>query len=129
FADEKLIVASNSLQAVHATPGVPHDVDELAVADYLMFGFFLDTDRTMYRRIKRLPPAHCGVLGGQLRRYWSLPAEFDGKFNDGDVVEEFRSLLKLAVKERSDCAKVALSLSGGLDSGSIAVALSDLRGG
>ena len=99
-------------------------LNEIAVGDYLLFGVNQDQATTIYKDIQRLPPGHTlTVENNQIRiqRYWtpSLPAEI--RFRDPDsYVERFSELLSRAVEDRLRTRRVAVSMSGGLDSTSLA---------
>lgn len=111
---------SNTLQCLLSDSDVSCSLDEVAVADFLMFGENWHEDRTFYRDIRRLPAANCGNItaeGISLRRYWelSLPEPLPYK-HEQDVVESFRVVLKEAVRDRVPDDRVGVLMSGGLDS-------------
>jgi asparagine synthase (glutamine-hydrolysing) len=99
-------------------------LNEIAVGDYLLFGVNQDQSTTIFKDIQRLPPGHTLIVENnqiKIQRYWapSLPAEI--RFRDPDsYVERFSELLTLAVQDRVRTARVAVSMSGGLDSTSLA---------
>ena len=105
-------------------PTVSNTLNEIAVGDYLLFGVNQDQSTTTFKEIQRLPPAHTLTVtndGIKIRRYWSpsLPAEV--RFpNRESYVERFRELLARAVADRLRTDRVAISMSGGLDSTSLA---------
>ncbi|MGH9219933.1 MAG: asparagine synthetase B family protein, partial [Vicinamibacterales bacterium] len=119
------IVFSNTLDCVRLHPDVGGALNELSIADFLLFGFNHDTSATAFARIRRLPPAH--ALSGaadapRVGRYWALPA--DGRLRyrrSADYVEHFRELLRAAVDDRIRVSGPAIWMSGGLDSTAIAV--------
>src|SRR6185369_10150059 len=54
-------------------------------------------------------------------RYWTLPVEPPFSFrNAGDYIENFRELMTTAVRDRVRTSRVAVFMSGGLDSSSLA---------
>ena len=56
------IVVSNTLAAV-LDAGVPHDLDEDAIADVVAEGYNEDPATTVYRAVRCVPPAHTLRLG------------------------------------------------------------------
>jgi asparagine synthase (glutamine-hydrolysing) len=124
------LIASNTLPALLAHPGLPRDLNELAIADFLLFGSMQDADSTAYAQIRCLPAAHgmtCSVNGRMAtRRYWSLPT--DGRIRyrrQREYVEHFTDLLTAAIDDRLPQDRVAIFMSGGLDSTSIAAVAKD----
>ena len=72
------LVFSNTLNCLRMHPDVSDKLNDLAIADFLLFGFNQDPATTTFADINRVPPAHCltwqdGAL--QVRRYWTLPQE------------------------------------------------------
>jgi asparagine synthase (glutamine-hydrolysing) len=105
-------------------------LDEMAINDFLLFGQGRDPARTTFARIERVPPAHIAILdedGIRFRRYWSVPVA-DVPRKTGDAVEEFRAVFAQAVADRA-AERVAISLSGGVDSTAVAATLARLRPG
>src|SRR6185369_11720256 len=99
------------------------------IGDYLVFGLNQDLSSTTFREIQRLPPAHSLTLHNgalSIRRYWTPDTSKEIRYRDRDsYVERFNELLKRAVRDRlSD--RVAVSMSGGLDSTSLAAVACDL---
>ena len=72
------IVFSNTLDCVRLHPGVSSELNDLAIADFLLFGANQEFDTTSFHDIQRLPPAHC-LTGSReaitCRRYWTLPID------------------------------------------------------
>jgi len=104
-------------------------LNEIAVGDYLLFGVNQDNATTIFKDIQRLPPGHTLTLTNnevKINRYWepSLPEEL--RFRDRqEYVERFSELLSMAVKDRLRTDRVAISMSGGLDSTSLAAIASE----
>jgi len=120
----RTFVFSNTLNCVRGYPGVTDRLNDQAVADFLLFDTNQDPATTFFADVGRLPPAHCltaadGKLA--LARYWSLPAENELlRLKPADTVAGFRELLGTAVADRLRTDRVGVSMSGGLDSASIA---------
>ncbi len=119
---QTLVVASEEC-AVLAHPGVGNHLNEQTVARYLAV-LPPAEGQTFFAEVSELPPAHLLVAdrdGVRLRRYWQpdltpLPVR-----SEGEVVEEWRALLRDAV---AAClrtpSRVGVLMSGGLDSTSVA---------
>ena len=110
-------------------PVVSNTLNEIAVGDYLLFGVNQDNSTTIFKDIQRLPPGHTLTVANneiKIRRYWepSLPAEVRYKDSES-YVEHFSELLSQAVKDRLRTDRVAISMSGGLDSTSLAAIASE----
>ncbi|HEX3253161.1 MAG TPA: asparagine synthase-related protein [Pyrinomonadaceae bacterium] len=115
---------SSTLNELRRDPTVSNTLNEIAVGDYLLFGVNQDNSTTIFKDIQRLPPGHTLTVANdeiKIRRYWtpSLPAEVRYR-DDESYVERFLELLSLAVKDRLRTERVAISMSGGLDSTSLA---------
>lgn len=118
------ICFGNSLSAVRQYPALSCDYDLHYFGDYLLNGLCLDSSRTAYEQIKRLPAGHTLEVsrdGVRVERFSSLPVEepFRRK-KSSEYVEEYRELLTQAVRERLPAKGAAVFLSGGLDSTAIA---------
>ncbi|MBX9791336.1 MAG: asparagine synthase (glutamine-hydrolyzing) [Pirellulales bacterium] len=84
-------------------------------------------EETCFDSIKRLLPAHnltVSRYGVKLERYWDYPTEVDTNITPADAAEALRQHLieSLRLRMRSD-VPVGITLSGGVDSSSIACLL------
>lgn len=99
-------------------------LNEIAIGDYLLFGVNQDQSTTVFKDIQRLPPAHTLTVENnqvKIRRYWTPSIPADVRFrNPESYVERFSEVLERAVKDRVRTDRVAVSMSGGLDSTSLA---------
>lgn len=124
-------IVTNTLPALLEIPELADELDEAAIADFLLFGRNLDAARTTYAGIRRVPAAHLLRIdrnGSSLERYWEVPSDPQPvRMTEEDVHAEYRRLLSLAVKDRSRADRVAISLSGGLDSNAVAASLTRER--
>jgi len=115
---------SNSLNCVRLHPGVGDSLNDLAVADFLIFGANQEHGTTAFADVRRLPPAHTLKWEDDtlsLRRYWTLPDDGQIRYRRaGDYVEHFKEELRVAVGDRLRANKVGVLMSGGLDSPAIA---------
>jgi asparagine synthase (glutamine-hydrolysing) len=124
------LLFGNTLDCLRQHPDVSARLNELAVADHLLFGFNQDPTTTTFADLRRLPPAHTLTAAhGRLRtrRYWSLPTDGSIRCHDPqEIVEQFRDLLRTAVADRLPAGNVAINMSGGLDSTSVAALAQDV---
>jgi asparagine synthase (glutamine-hydrolysing) len=119
-------VFSNTLDCVRLHPGVSGALDDVAVADFLVFNHPQDLDLTIWRDVRALPPAHTLVVeDGRVRvsRYWRLPLDPEPLRLPRvmDYVERFVDVLGSAVRDRlPENGDAAFFLSGGRDSTTLA---------
>jgi asparagine synthase (glutamine-hydrolysing) len=133
--NERFLMFSSDIDAIRVHPAVSDVVSDEFIADFLAFGASGDSNETVFRQIKRLPAAHCLILGGdefQLQQYWSVgeleKVEKLRYRRPSEYVDHYESVLEVAVTERLPAAHFALELSGGMDSSSIAaIAASQAR--
>ena len=117
------IVFGSEIKSLLADPEVPRDWRPEAIDQYLTL-LYVPAPDTVYRGIRKLPPAHVLVAeGGRTRvsRYWDLTFTGDGDPAREDAyLEELDHLLAEAVKLRlvSDVPLGAF-LSGGIDSSTV----------
>lgn len=144
--DGRFLFASE-IKALWAA-GAPRNMREDLLLLYLSSGlssFPLDDSGTSYKDIFQVPAAHFMVLPWQDRRmaspeagihtlpqatrYWDIDSSRQEPLNATAAVEKFRELLVDSVQKRlrSDIA-VGASLSGGVDSSSIAAIVSGFPG-
>jgi asparagine synthase (glutamine-hydrolysing) len=127
------VVFSNSVDCVRLYPAVSDRLNDLAVADFLLFNVNWDKAKTTFADIERLPPAHAAVWserGLQLRRYWTLPIDEPIFYaREDDYLDRFKELLQGAVADRLRTPRVSLFMSGGLDSTALAATASRLLQG
>jgi asparagine synthase (glutamine-hydrolysing) len=88
-------------------------------------GYNEDPGTTVFRAIRRVPPAHTLRLhpGGreEAHRYWTLPtAPIDRTRDAAAVVAEFRAVLEASVRDRIRSPSLVVFMSGGLDSTTLA---------
>jgi asparagine synthase (glutamine-hydrolysing) len=123
-------VFSNTLDCVRRHPAVSDRLDDLAIADFLLFDQNQNAAGSAFADIRRLPPAHTLVWSDgelQLRRYWTLPIDEPVYLKSRrDYVEQFRYLLRQSVRDRLRTDRVTVFMSGGLDSPLLAATARDL---
>jgi asparagine synthase (glutamine-hydrolysing) len=124
------LVFSNTLACLRIHPRVSDELNDSAIADFLLWGWNQDLGTTAFAGIQRLPAAHTLTwLEGRhrLTRYWTLPIEEPINHNRaGDYVEQFQELLRTAVDDRLRTDRVGVFMSGGLDSSTVAATASHL---
>ena len=112
--------------------GIPRDVNDGIVFDYLTRGYNDHTDETFFTHIHSFPARHTAVVGvdgkAAYKRYWHIDPESLARDPVDDVnntTEEFRDILEDSIRLRliSD-VPVGTCLSGGLDSSSIVAIIS-----
>lgn len=120
------LVVSNVLRAVRQHRRVSMRLDDLAIGDFLLFGACLEPARTSFADVARVPPAHtltCSASSPELhiRRYWAIEPGPERRFrNPQDYVDLYSHTLDAAVRDRTRGQPVAIMMSGGLDSTSVA---------
>jgi len=128
------VVFSNTLNSVRAHPDVSSALNEAAIYDFLVQGFNTDTATSFFADVRRLPPAHtihCSCAGAAAvpSRYWSPPIREPVRYKRAeDYIDRFKELLECAVSDRLRTNRVALFMSGGLDSVSVAAMAKKLLG-
>lgn len=122
-ASDDLFVCATSLAPLLELEGVRLEIDPQWVAEYLLY-LSMSFDRTPYRGVKKLPPAHSLTVTPQslrLRQYFTLSAEPELRLADSrDYVAAYREQLEEAIRCRLDSDyAIGSELSGGLDSSTI----------
>ena len=128
-----LLVFSNTLNCVRRHPAVSSELNDSAVADFLLFGLNCDNGSTTFRDVHRLPPAHFLAVSrknAEVARYWRPPVNGRIRYRrPADYVEHFREVFDAAVSDRMRTNRTGILLSGGLDSASVAATATKIRSG
>jgi asparagine synthase (glutamine-hydrolysing) len=118
------LIFSNTLDCVRRHPAVSNNLNDLAIADFLLFDMIQESGATSFRDIQRLPAAHtlmCTEAKVSTRRYWTLPmSEAIVHKDERECVDQFRELLDTAIADRLRTNGAGVMMSGGLDSATIA---------
>ncbi len=118
------LVFSNTLNCARLHQDVSSELNEIAIGDYLLFGINQDLTSTTFTNIQRLAQASSLASSHReqrIRRFWTPPADGNIRLPKfGDYVEQFRHLFSLAVGDRLRTPRISISMSGGLDSPSVA---------
>jgi asparagine synthase (glutamine-hydrolysing) len=131
YYDGKSFLCGTELVQVLADPRVPRDPDKGAIGEYLA-GSLITTEDTLYRHIKRLPPAHSirlGTDGFNLRRYFDLDQRRQVHYSDErEYADHFGEIFQEAILCRTRVlGPYGIHLSGGLDSTSIVGMAASMR--
>ena len=135
FFDGEQFLFASEMKALWAA-GVPRIPNLRMLFNFITIGYTTNPDQpgeTFFENIHKLPAASCltyQAINKQLtlEKYWDIdPEETDKKITDEEAIEKFTALFNTSVNRRlrSD-VPVGSSLSGGLDSSSIASVASSL---
>ena len=127
-------IISNNLYTLLQHPEVTKEVNDRAMAYYLMFGLhhWADKSITSFKDIQALPPANFLQFSNkrmEMKRYW-FPS--DGRpilqyKNDDDYIEHFLEVFRSSILDRVRKDSIVLPMSGGMDSTSIATMLVEMK--
>ena len=122
--DGRRFAFASDRKALLALPDVPRRLNELYLAQVLVAWSAYHRPDTIYLDIHRLPPAHTMTVtpdGVRVWRYWRLEDTPDLRLpTDEAYVEAFLDIFRQAVRCRLRSYRpVGVTLSGGLDSGSV----------
>jgi asparagine synthase (glutamine-hydrolysing) len=128
-----LVIFSNTLDCLRQHPAVSNRLNELAIADFLLFDMNQDSGTTSFTDIQRLPPAHilmCDQGKVSVQRYWELSVTTPVHYSrDLEYVERFNELLDTAVADRLRGESAGVLMSGGLDSPTVAASAQKVLAG
>jgi asparagine synthase (glutamine-hydrolysing) len=134
FADERMVAFAPSGHALLGLDGVSAELDELYLGQYLISWTAYHGMRTSLRTIRRLPPAHCVTVtpeGARARCYRRIEDVPELRLaSRSDYADGLREVFDEAVRVRLPAVgAVGVTLSGGLDSGSVAATAARRLGG
>src|SRR3972149_8709319 len=114
---------ASEAKALLSHPQVSAQPEDDLLADFLLDRFH-DQERTFFKGISSLPPAHAALIspkGFKKWRYWDFDPNKRIRLGSYQVyAEAFREVFEKSVKRRLRSAyPVAVSVSGGLDSSSV----------
>jgi len=134
FFDGEQFVFASEMKALWAAE-IKKEIDHGMLLNYIGLGWVknpVDLSQTFYKNIICLSQSHYLKLSlkdgkNEITQYWDLDKETVSTISEAEAVEQFQSLFSTSVKRRlrSD-VEVGTSLSGGLDSSSIAATISQL---
>ena len=120
-----LFLFSNTLDCIRQHPAVSNKLNDLAIADFLLFDMNQDPATTSFADIQRLPPAHTLTCEAGPRLSSPLLDSFRRSARSFQARPKNTSsasceLLDTAVADRLRTHSVAVFMSGGLDSPTVA---------
>lgn len=128
FFDGEQFLFASEMKAIWAA-GVEKTIDHSMLLNYIGLGWVKNPSnlsQTFYQNISSLPQSHCIKLNlrngsNEIVQYWDLDKETQATLTEAEAIEQFKQLFNTSVQRRlrSD-VEVGTSLSGGLDSSSIA---------
>lgn len=125
--DDGTFVFASEIKAIVQSGLVRPIISKAAVANFLTLRY-IPEGLTIYENVHCLPPGHCLTRRQgrtAVRTWWTPPPPMESPLAPQEAAEEFRRLMRQAVKRClvSD-VEVGLLLSGGLDSTTIAACAS-----
>jgi asparagine synthase (glutamine-hydrolysing) len=124
------VIFSNTLDCIRQDPRISARLNDLAIADFLLFGFNQEPATTSFAEIRRIPPAHCATWSRDdfgIRRYWSMPIEEPIFYKQAnDYIAHFHDLLHKSIADRLRTNRLGVFMSGGIDSPTLASTARDL---
>ena len=120
----RTLVFASEIKAILAAPGIHAEPDPDAVTDHVL-DRWIEPDRTCFLGIHSVPPGHALVAtpdGVRTERFWQF--DTSTRIRCGSIEEyadAFREVFGRAVRRRMPPGRVAVSVSGGLDSSSVYV--------
>ena len=113
------LVFASELKAILAVPGMPREMDPVALDEYLLYQY-VPHPRTIFRGVSKLPPAHYAVYRGgrlEIAPYWQPEFNAERRRPVAEYRERLRETLTEATRLRM-ISEVPLGsfLSGGVDS-------------
>jgi asparagine synthase (glutamine-hydrolysing) len=124
FVHDKALVFASSLPALLTHGSVNTDIDPVALNHYICFRAIV-SDRTLFKEIKKLPPAHWMTISadGRIEQqcYWQLNAaetqHSEQPISEQEWTQKLETSLFDSVRRRLEAdVPVGVLLSGGLDS-------------
>ena len=116
--------------AIFVDPDVAMRADRLAVALYVAY-LYSENDRSLYAGVRPLPAAHYMVCTRdklRIERYWRALPQTTLRGSIDDNAERYRDMLLRATRCRMRSPRpLAITVSGGMDSSSVAVLAETLR--
>jgi len=123
---------ASEIKALLSRPEVDRALDFEALDQFLTYEYVI-APRTIFRSIRKLPPAHYLIYRDgevSIHRYWDAADIELRSWTDADAADALRQTLAKAVRSQmmSD-VPLGLFLSGGIDSSAVGIMLRDAPGG
>ncbi|MGF1477876.1 MAG: asparagine synthase-related protein [Cyanophyceae cyanobacterium] len=125
-------IFSNTLSCLRQHPLISDRLNEQAIGDFLLFEMNYNLETTVWADIQRLPRAHTLSVTTEIQqqRYWELPVYEPIRYRRSqDYIDQFQELMAVAVGDRLNTERVAIYMSGGLDSTAIAATAVEVGSG
>lgn len=119
---------ASEIKALLAFNGMPRDLDQQALADYLSF-YYVSSPRSIFRHIRRLPQGHCIKVSGkkaEVRQYWHYRFRPKKMTEDEAAARIEEALLNSVRRQLVSDVPLGVFLSSGLDSTAIVAMMSRL---
>lgn len=133
---DNFLIVSNSLNTMTMHPRITKELNKKSMGGFLLFGnqAWLDKSITVFKDIKKLLPAHNLIYNAEkkifkIEKYWlpSVNVKILKYSKESDYLDHFNELFELAVKDRIRNSSITISMSGGMDSTSIAAAVANIK--
>lgn len=128
------LVVSNSIQCLRQHPSVSNRLNDEAIGNFLLFGDhrWISKAHTAFADIHSLQPAHYLISdpnNTRVKRYWDIPEDIPllRYRKESEYLEHFQEIFGTAVSDRLRSPRVAVSLSGGMDSSAIAATIREIQ--
>ncbi len=123
---------ASEIPALRSIPGFEFEVDERGVHDFFCFGHVLGP-RSIFAQVRAVPPGHIlrlGPLGkARLERFWTPKINVARGRSEAEWIEETRErVLGTVQKHMISDVPIGAFLSGGIDSGAVAAAMTRAAG-
>jgi asparagine synthase (glutamine-hydrolysing) len=114
---------ASELKAIIADVGVPREISNAAIRQFLSF-YYVPGEDTLFRAVKKLPPGHFLVVQDgdvTIEQYWDLKfSEERWSKSFDETASELRELLGSTVRDHMIAdVPVGVLLSGGVDSSAV----------
>jgi asparagine synthase (glutamine-hydrolysing) len=126
-------IFGSELKSLMAHPGLPRDIDPLAVEDYFAYGY-VPEPRTIFRQVCKLPPGFMltlkrGETRALPRQYWDMPFTPVAVRDEASAMDELVERMQESIRLRM-IADVPLGafLSGGVDSSAVVALMATQSG-
>jgi len=131
---DNMFIVCNSINTLRQYLNITKKLNDEAVAGFLLFGdhTWLDKSLTVLENVHSLLPAHTLVFQSDkiaVNQYWDIPSNLPLlKYRKkSEYIEHFLDIFKTAIEDRIRMPSIAISMSGGMDSTSIAATVRELE--
>lgn len=119
------VVFASEIKALRAAPNIAQTVDRKALGQFLEFGYTFESERTIFRDVRKLPPGFALILRAaaapEVIRHFAPKIGAVSRNAASETEQELFDTLERVVAEHLVAdTPVGMLLSGGLDSGIIA---------